>query len=188
VSKLLLLVSLFVTSACLLFSNAYAIDFSVCEANPSHHCYSFSPKLNEKGGLNTHVTMFLPNNGAATIDGIYSPDNYTHLQNNIAVISVQNIYSTTSTPTLNYCPTSEYILENQGTPTYLNKFYDGTPNDASDLTSLIYLPYCYAETGPNPINGDSIIPVPEFGSILVVTLAIAVLSMVVFTAHREIRK
>lgn len=183
---LLVLLLVVVTSATSYQAFGTSINFDQCYTSQSHHCYSFSPQLNQNSGTNEHVEIHLPANGAQTIDGILSPDNFTSLKANPAVMAVVNIYTTTASPTLNYCPNALYILQNQGTPEYLNKFYD--VSKGLDLTGYVYPAYCYVESGNNPINGNGSQTVPEFGPVAALTLAIAVLSLVVFTAKREIRK
>jgi len=154
-------------------AQAEKIDFSKCEASVDRHCYVFSPKLNQAGGVNTHVEMHFPDNNAPVIIEAHSPDNYTHVQNNVAVISIQNSYKTTENLTLNYCPTALTVLLSQGTPEYMDKFYNATTG--LDLTGGIYPKWCHRESGVNPINGDNTIVVPEFPLFdkTIISLAIA---------------
>jgi len=173
------------------YSEAFAdYDFQKCYQSTNHHCLKYLPENNtapmESTSSNWHVEIHLPQNGAQTIDGVFSSDNFTSLKSNPAVMAVVNIYTTTASPSLNYCPNAKYILENQGTPQYLDRFYN--VSKGVDLTGYVYPSYCYIESGANPINGQGIPAVPEFGYTVAVVAAIAVLSAIVFTTRRDMRK
>lgn len=161
-------------SCSLLVNQAFAdkINFEQCASNTSHHCMIQIPGLNAGTGpnLNEFVTINLPQNGAPVIQGILSHDNYTALENNVAVMRVQ--FGTTSAPpTLNYCPQAKIILENQGVPSYLNKFYNDSETPILNLTHFIYPDYCDIETGPNPVDHTyKITSVPEFNPALIAGL------------------
>jgi len=166
-----------------------SIDFGNCYQSTNHHCIEYKPQLNQVplgATSNMHVEIHLPANGANVIDGIFSQDNFTNLKQNPAVMAVMNIYTTTASPTLNYCPIALYILNNQGIPEYLNHFYNVTNH--VDLTGYVYPDSCIIESGPNPINGHHVIPVPEFPQVGIIVLAIGILSLIIFTATREIKK
>ena len=129
-----------------------------------------------------HVTIILPNSTFPHIDKIISKDNFTSLQNNIATMAVVNIYPTNAQPSSNYCPIAKEIL--LGQDGYLGLIYNQTTN--KDMTSFVYPPYCYIETGKNPINGQGLIPSPEFPGILFLIMGISVMSVIAVTAlHRK---
>lgn len=135
---------------------ADSIDFSKCAQNPDHHCLAYLPQMNAVPPAtkpNWHVEIHLPQNSGQVLDKIISDDNFTALKNNIAVMAVVNIFTTTASTTSNYCPMAINILTNQGVPEYLAHFYNKTKG--LDMTSLIYPIYCHIETGANPINGDN---------------------------------
>ncbi len=92
---------------------------------------------------NYHVEIHLPQNGAMIIMGILSNGNFTHLKENIATMAVENIYTTTELPSLNYCPVAKYILDNQ----------DGYYKRIANLTQYVLPVWCYKEVYP---------AVPEF--------------------------
>lgn len=144
------------------------INFSVCADAKNHHCMIpfQSETITNNNGQDEAVVIHLPQNGAPVIEGVLSKDNYTALENNVAVMMVQ-FTPTTLSPTLNYCPQAKIILENQGVPSYLNKFYVWNATTQLNLTHFIYPDYCNIETGANPIDGtDHIVPVPEFPNIV----------------------
>src|SRR6185437_6052482 len=118
---------------------------------------------------------------------VLAPLNYTAIKNNVGFFTACGGFNnglceppvvTTSPPTSNYCPIAKMILVNQDC--YLNKTYTVSSNGTviKDLTGFIYPSYCYTETGPNPINGNSIPSVPEFpiaAGILIFVIGLSVL-------------
>ena len=141
------------------------LDFSKCAVNPDHHCYSFSPKLNQiptTGSPNWSFDIFMATNACnikGTMDNqgncsvpsvIVSDDNYTNIKNNVGVESLENIHTVSSSPNTNYCPLGLFTLNNQDG--YLYKVYNN--QTGLDLTAFMYPSYCYPETGKNPINGQ----------------------------------
>ena len=173
------------------------VDFSKCAANPDHHCYSYKP------GVNLHPTLgsswsfdiFMPdgtcnikghmdNQGNCDVSQVkLSVPNYTHLQQNPGVFSVENIANTGS-PNVNYCPIGMFTLLHEDG--YLYKVFNN--QTGLDLTDYMYPSFCYSETGANPWNGHSVVPVPEFPQVGIIVLAIAVLSLIIFTTKSEIKK
>lgn len=162
-----------------LYSGVYAqpVDFNQCAANPDHHCYVYMTQRNTGNSTNPnwHFTAVFPQNEAPQVDAIVSNGNWTAWKNDIAVMWVGNIYTTSHPVTSNFCPPSLLSLVHQDG--YLYKFYNKT--SSFDNTSLIYPVYCHAETGPNPINGDA--TVPEF-PFAVPVLLVGMISLIVF--HR----
>lgn len=169
---------------------AYAdpVAFSKCAANPDHHCYEYIPAENVGPQVNPnwHVTIVFPQTGAPTYDGVFTNDNFTYWKNNVAVMWVGNIFTTSASPTLNFCPLAKVSLMNQGVPQYLAKFYNTT--SGLDLTNYVYPKWCHIESGSNPINGDNSIPaVPEFGNITYMVIIAAITSMVIISRMRQIK-
>lgn len=119
-----------------------------------------------------NVTGEMDNHGNCDVSPIILSDaNFTDLKNNPFVGSVQHIFSTSSGPVTNYCPVAKYVLTHQ----------DGYFYHIENITSLVYPDYCVPETGPSPY------PVPEFGQIVDISLAIGVLIAVVTVAVINLR-
>lgn len=156
------------------FPLASAYDFG--KGGPQFHYANPLRTLNPQSNTqpNYSFTIILPNNTSAHITGILSNSNYTALKNNIATMAVINIVPTNSPANLNYCPVALAILNGQDG--YLNLVYNTTRN--LDLTPMIYPDYCFVETGPNPIDGNGIIPVPEFPTSLLVLMIIPMILVV----------
>jgi len=126
---------------------------------------------------------------------VLAPLNYTAIKNNVGFFTACGGFNnglceppivTTASPTSNYCPIALMILKNQDG--YLNKTYTVATNGTviKDLTGYIYPSYCYTETGPNPINGNNTVPVPEFGNIAGLTLIISgILSFVILRVKKK---
>jgi hypothetical protein len=102
---------------------------------------------------------FAPGGGCLGSSIILSNDNFTDLKSGVGTESVINIQSTSNAPTTGYCKLALYILTNQDG--YLNRIYNSTTG--VDLTPLVYPSYCWAETGPNLVDGKGPVPSPEFG-------------------------
>lgn len=164
-----------------MISSAHA-DFSY--GSGPHFQYA-NPKatLNPQSSPSTDeaFTIILPDNNSPHVIGIFSPDNFTRLQNSIATMAVVNITPTNAPANLNYCPAALQILNGQDG--YLYLIYNKT--SGKDLTDLVYPPSCYTETGPNPINGHGAVPVPEFG--LVVTTALFACAMTAIVVIQRIK-
>lgn len=125
--------------------------------------------------------------GVQLNNAIVDQKNYTALKNNVGFFTACGDFNnglceppvvTTASPTINYCPVALMILKNQDG--YLNKTFTVAANGTviKDLTNYIYPSYCYTETGPNPINGNNVIPVPEFNTMTGLITAISVLSLI----------
>lgn len=168
----------------IIISSASAEQFSY---GPGPHFQYANPKatLNPQSSPSTDevFTIILPDNNSPHIIGIFSPDNFTKLQNNIATMAVVNITPTNAPPNLNYCPVARAILEGQDG--YLYLIYNKT--SGKDLTDDVYPPSCYAETGPNPINGHGATPVPEFGPISAIVLGLSLASLAAITTIKRFR-
>lgn len=183
-SVLLVLFLVVVTSITGFQAFGTSIDFSKCSTAQFHHCMEYLPgqQHNITGApQNWSFDIFLPD-GTCNVSGsmdnqgncnvspkILSDKNFTALKNNPFVGSVQNIFSTSSGPIINYCPVALYTLTHQ----------DGYFYKVQNITNLIYPDYCVSETGPNPF------PVPEFPQVLSIILAISVFSAIIITTRRS---
>lgn len=144
----------------------------------------FSKTPNFQGAnVNYFFELIITPTGVQLKNTVLDPMNYTAIKNNVGFFTACGGFNnglceppvvTTSPPTSNYCPIAKMILVNQDG--YLNKTYTVSSNGTviKDLTGFIYPSYCYAETGPNPINGKGISSIPEFPVGLVVFTAIFV--------------
>lgn len=148
----------------------------------------FSRVPNFQGSnINYFFQIIITPTGVQANDVTLDQKNYTALKNNVGFFTACGGFNnglceppvvTSNSPTMNYCPLAKMILVNQDG--YLNKTYTVLANGTliKDLTGFIYPSYCYTETGPNPINGNHIVPVPEFPVntlVLVAIFSIAIL-------------
>lgn len=168
-------------------SQAFAsnIDFSKC-AGSDNHCYTYRPgtDLHPKAGSSWVFNMFMPD-GKCNVSGTMdtssgncnvkslqlSDDNMTQLKMNPGVFAIRDIGNTAS-PNINYCPVGLFSVLHE----------DGYFYKVKNVTNYMYPDFCIKETGPNPF------PVPEFGMITGIVAAIAVLSVIVFTTRKDLRK
>ena len=169
---------------------ADTINFDKCGFK---QCFEYSPELNEKTpkestSIHWANDIFLPSgecnfvgsinpiNGECTAPAIILDDkNQTALKNNVAVMAVKNIHTTSAPVTSNYCPVAKFVLLGQGD--YIPK------RIPFNMTGFVYPSYCYGETGPSPF------PVPEFKQ----TASIFVISTIIITlvarlAHKKATK
>lgn len=175
--------SLFILLACSsFFPSANAINWSICEAAANHHCVEIMPSSVSSATPNYFVSVTFPQNGAPVISGVLSNGNYTSFEGDVGIMNVQ-LTATTSSPNLNFCPLALASLEYQGTPSYLNKFYNASVIPPLNMTHSIYPDYCYPETGPNPVDGSGATTVPEFGDLAGFALLIGITSIIVLSSE-----
>lgn len=165
-----------------------SISFEQCAKNANNKCMVPLPELNQGNGTanpNEFITANFPQNGSPVVEGVLSHDNFTKFENAVGVARVT--FSTTTMPvSLNLCPVDKLELESQDG--YLGQyFYNTTRIPVLNLTHYIYPDFCYAETGPNPIDHSYIKPttVPEFGAVVQVIGLIAIIGSNIIIAKAK---
>lgn len=145
-----------------------------------------------QGVVNYFFHIIITPTGVQANDITLDQKNYTALKNNVGFFTACGGFNnglceppvvTQNSPTMNYCPLAKMILINQDG--YMNKTYTVSTNGTviKDLTGFIYPSYCYTETGPNPINGNNIVPVPEFPSGVIVSIfVIAIFGFLIYAS------
>lgn len=174
-------------------ADAFAINWSLCYAQPNHHCMTYANKvpLSTSTSLNWQFNAMLPD-GTCNITGIQlagggcsapmvvlSSSNYTLAEQAPVLEAMENIAQTGSNPTTGYCPFGYYTLTHQGTD--INLLYNAT--SGLDLTGFVYPPQCYIETGPNPIDNNGATTVPEFGDMVNVLLFVGIIITILISSQ-----
>lgn len=183
-----------IVSVSILIGHAFAdTSIPIMTHDQREQIFSKAPSLQGTSSSNYYFAIIITPTGFQETNVVLSPLNYTALKNSVAFFTACGGFNnglceppvaTTAAPTTNYCPLAQMILLNQGD--YISKLYNAT--SGKDLTGFIYPAYCYAETGPNPINGQGIPAIPEFGQTAAIVLAVIVSFAIVITHRMDLKK
>jgi predicted secreted protein with PEFG-CTERM motif len=179
--KLIICIATIIFLSLLVSTNANAmIDFSKCTQG---FCFQYAtsknlPPAQTTSAPNWMMFVILPT-GSCNITGqlnpdgsctapdiVLSDDNMTNFKHNVAFITVRDIHTTANKPTTNYCPLAQNVWDNQ----------DGYLSKLNRLHDYVVPKYCEPELHP--------IPIPEFGQLSAIILAISIISIVTVTRFK----
>ena len=141
------------------------------------------------GGLGTSSTstavdgyMFdiVVPNGECKNSVILSKGNYTLMQNNVGFFTVKNKTPINAVPTTGYCPLEKWIWEG-----HLG-IYNMTKYEKWMLTDYCKQPIVIILNDTMEINDNSTQTVPEFGTVAMMILAVAIISIIAVAAKTRI--